>query len=376
MTSGFELICHHTYSGWSGFAVDLSDHDSDGMPDSQGGADFLNDGVVPGSGAVRFPREKSRLHLRTTSAGWHPLGGLKIEVTVRRGPHLTHAQTLVAGHNSFSFFLANNTLYGSFRCPGKSTHPLQDSDGLNSYTHGLNSQPTYVSQGKWVTLGFFHDGFDTMELTLDGDVVARRTDLLATVPAIGALGATVGNEADRDDYYLNGDIDTLKIWRRDPYIMERQFFSRPMDDATIDCWNRFFASVAKAFERHPDCAARFRALVHETVDRLKRAIVAKGPETRDRFFKTSEEYLALWSTGRLDGSEMEQLFADWCAWLRLSDISIEQDRAIRELRNMECLKRILAEIKPLDCDPQVKALVQIILRGCGRHSAGHHPTSA
>lgn len=76
MTSGFELICHDTYAGWSGFAVDLSDHDSDGLPDSQGGADFLNDGVVPGSGAVRFTREKSRLHLHAAvGLGWSILEG-------------------------------------------------------------------------------------------------------------------------------------------------------------------------------------------------------------------------------------------------------------------------------------------------------------
>jgi hypothetical protein len=39
-------------------------------------------------------------------------------------------QTLIAGQNSFSFFMSNHSLFASFR--GTSAYPLQSSDGLNS----------------------------------------------------------------------------------------------------------------------------------------------------------------------------------------------------------------------------------------------------
>jgi Concanavalin A-like lectin/glucanases superfamily len=369
MVPELELICHHTYATWNGFAVDLSDHDSNGVPDSNADVIFLNDGATPGSGAVLLPIPKSRLRVRTSDPAWNRISGLKVEATVRRGPHLTHGQTLVAGHNSFSFFLANNALYATFRCPGKSTLPLQDTDGLNSSMHGI--QPTRVPQGKWVTVGFIHDGFDTMELYLDGEMVARRTGLRAAIPSLGPLGLTIGNEPDKDDQYLNGEIDDLKIWRRDPFLMERQFFSRPVDGTVAACWGDFVESLAAALQRNPDCRTAIEATLQEALDRLKRTIVAKGPESRDRFFQVSEKYLALWRAGQLDSAEMKRLFADWCAWLRLSGISIEDDPAVQELLHSDCLKRILAETKPLDCDPQVAALLQFILQGC----AGRPPAS-
>jgi len=100
------------------------------------------------------------------------------------------------------------------------------------------------------------------------------------------------------------------------------------------------------------------------LDRLLRAIVAKGPETRERYARTCEEYARLWKSGQLDGTEMKQLFADWCTWLRLVGISIEDDPEFRQLFQEPCLKEVLAECKGLECDPQAAALVQLIVEGC------------
>jgi len=98
-----ELICHHVYAGWDGVPIDLSDHDSHGQAI---GKDYLPDGIAPGSGAVRFWRPGSRIGVPAVKA-WRSLGGIKVEVTARRRttPILVDDhQTLVTGHDSFSFF--------------------------------------------------------------------------------------------------------------------------------------------------------------------------------------------------------------------------------------------------------------------------------
>jgi hypothetical protein len=360
----FELICHHTYAGWNGVAVDLSDHDSHGVPDSKPDLPFLSDGMSQGSGAIRATKDKSRLRVKTTSPAWSQLGGIRIEALVRRGPAMTHAQTIVAGHNSFSVHFMGGVLFASFHCPGKSTYPLQDSDHISPWSNGFGGQVTDVPQHKWVQIAFAHDGFDTMELQVDGVLIARRSGLLATIAPIGPKGLSIGNAPDRDDQFLNGDIDELKIWRRDPHNMEREFFARPTDTATSDCWERLFRELARALDRHPDCRTLLGMQIAETIDRLKRAVVAKGPETRERFFHTSDKYFELWSSGKLDHPDMARLFADWCVWLRLVGVSIADDPGVQALGRSDCLRKVLAEMKPLECDPQVAALIKSIQRGC------------
>jgi hypothetical protein len=242
MTSTFELICHQTYSQWGGLPVDLSDYDSHGQAFD---TEFLNDGIAPGSGAIRFPLPQSRILVPSSPAS-SSLTGIKVEVTVRRTSRLSRFQTLVAGHNSFSFFLIEDQLGASFR--GKSTQPLATSDGLNAETNGVISPRWTMTLGsKWVTLGFLHDGIDTMELYADGQLIARRTDLLASVPPVGPIGISIGNEPDGGGRsFLGGDIDDVKIWRLNPHLMDLEFFSRPVNEAVAKCWKRFFRSLGKA----------------------------------------------------------------------------------------------------------------------------------
>ncbi len=209
-----------------------------------------------------------------------------------------------------------------------------------------------------------HDGLDTMELYADGQLVARRTGLLAGVPGVGSQGVFIGTSGTYTTHVLDGDIDEVKVWRLNPNIMDEQFFSRPVDKAVANCWERFFRSLAEALDRHPDCARLIQRTINEAVDRLRRTIIARGPETRERFERTSREYLQLWRAGKLDSPEMDKLFADWCTWLRLVDISIEDDPALQELLRSNCLRRVLARCEPLDCDPQAAALLQLIMRNC------------
>ncbi len=50
MASTFQLICHHTYSGFGGLPVDLSDYESHGQSIDT----TFPDGIAQGSGALNF----------------------------------------------------------------------------------------------------------------------------------------------------------------------------------------------------------------------------------------------------------------------------------------------------------------------------------
>jgi hypothetical protein len=359
MSSAFELICHHTYKG---LPVDLSDYDSHGQAFD---TEFLADGAEPGSGAVRFTLPQSRILVPTSPAS-KSLGGIKVEVTLRRPLPLTEFQndvvTLVAGHNSFLFFLAGSELRARFE--GPRSQLLEGNVLLPTDSGGISSPRGSVLLGKdWTTLGFLHDGIDTMELYADGQLIARRTDLLANVARVGPLGISIGNDPG-GNCFLGGEIDEVKIWRLDPSIMDRQFFERPVDKAVAKCWERFFHSLAKALKRYPDCGRHLDGTLITMIYEIRRAIMAYGPETRARYIKTCEQYLQLWRAGKLDSPEMAKLFADWCAWLRLVGFSCKDDPAVKNLLQSDCLKKVLAEVKPLDCDPQFLSLIRLIIENC------------
>ena len=55
---------------------------------------------------------------------------------------------------------------------------------------------------------------------------------------------------------------------------------------------------------------------------------------------------------------MVTLFVDLIAWLRITGIEPDLSQAFGPLRDSECLKIILAELTPPDCDPQMAALLR------------------
>jgi hypothetical protein len=220
-----------------------------------------------------------------------------------------------------------------------------------------------------VTLGFVHDGLSAMELYADGQLIARRNGQFARVATVGPGGVAIGNTSTGDGF-LNGEIDEVKIWRLNPHRVDEEFFSRPVDSETAECWARFFRSLAAALDRYPDCAQLLQRLIPEMVERLRRAIVAKGPETRERFDRASAEYRQLWRAGAIDGPDMAKLIGDWWAWLQLVGISIENDPGLAELHASECMRRLLAEVEAPDCDRQMVDLLQRLMASVGQQSRG------
>jgi hypothetical protein len=111
------------------------------------------------------------------------------------------------------------------------------------------------------------------------------------------------------------------------------------------------------------------------LDRWLRAIVARGPESRDYFESVRDRYAALWREGRIDGPEMQKLLDEFCAWLRMTGLDAEQAQEAEALRQSECWRLIRERLKGIDCDPQAVALMQLF-SACGGASPTPGATSA
>ena len=332
MAELWELICHHTYRGIPGVVVDLSPcAASHGQAFGLDDSDFLADGIATGSGSVRFYKQGGRIRVPAEAIPWQSIVGVKGEVTLRRQPSMG----FIIDSDAFQFHIRGNT----FDSPVAwfSSYPTQYSE-ISSAFDPVGPQPYRVPNGQWVTLGFMHDGFGTMELYADGQVVARRTGVYAPVNAPGGAGLSIGNALHSGGLSCNGEIDDVKIWRLNPRRFDDEFYSRPMDRETAECWMRFRREIDDAFRRHPDCAKQIGSAVKNAVDRPDPSGDRQGPETQKRARDAPQGIQSLVARGARSTAPR------WwtCSWTSLagcgSPASLRIAPSARPLRNSACLK--------------------------------------
>jgi hypothetical protein len=155
------------------------------------------------------------------------------------------------------------------------------------------------------------------------------------------------------------------VWRLDPFAMKRQFTARPVNSETAACWERFLLAIRAALAENPDCEGLFRKTLPAFYERLVRAILETGPETRERFRKVREEYDHLWRKGDIDGAQMSKLMTDWITWLRLAGVDVKDDPELVVLSRSPFWKLILCELDRFDCDPHYRALLEIVAAALG-----------
>lgn len=350
MAHTWELICHHTYAGTPGVVYDRSPaRSSHGMALNLADGDFLTDGAAAGSGAVRFYASSGVVHIPCTAPEWQWIAGIKGEVTLRREQA---TQGFMIDSGAFQFFVRSNALNAWFA----STPPQYAQ--INSAWDALG-KPYAVPVGKWVTLGFLHDGFGTMELSANGQVIARKEGAYRPVNAPGSGGVAIGN-AFAGGAQAEGQIDDVKIWRLNPRKLDQEFRDRPMSPEAAECWRAFLRALNEARRRHPECADQVARMMIEATTGLRRSLQAQPPIVRQRLATLQRRYRTLWRAGNIGGPEMAKVFEALIALLRRAGAAPDRDPAVLALVNADCFRRILADLKPLDCDRQATRLVKSI----------------
>jgi hypothetical protein len=346
----WELICHHTYKA-NGLPIDLSPYDNNGQASPAAKTFWLADGVTIGSGALAF-RESNRVYVPTQPV-WTKLGGLRIEVTARlAGFDGPLQRTLIRAFDSFAFLIDQGQLHG------------QVNDAMiMSFTDTIEPPEDRFSVpfGQWMTVGFLHDGIDTMELSANGKTIARKTKVNTVVPPVGPDGILIGADSTGWLSKLSLDIDEIKVWRINPQDVSRNFVDRFHDIATLDCWNEFIRSLRESLQKRPECAAELERRLGVALATLRRQVAAHGPEARARYIKMSEEYLQLWKTDQISGPAMMHLVKAWSTWMHELGIWPPNDPELLGFFQSECMKNVVSECKSLDCDSPVGTLIKMIL---------------
>jgi hypothetical protein len=334
----WELICHQTYD-WHGMPIDHSVYHTDGQATD---VQTLGAGVASPTGAVNFPTRHSRITIPPGPA-WQPLDAIKIECTARilDPMHDGIPRTLIAGDGSFDF-------YSRFGALSVAIAPSTVADASAS---GYR-----VPNNKWVTLGFVHDG-SAVHIVADGHEVHVQEAAVNVAP-IGPKGVNIGNKPNASES-IRGDIDEIKVWRRDPRTMWHDFASRPINRKSANCLADFLQRLNELLRAHPECATRFHSGLRQVLERMTQTLGSHGPATRARAGALSGRYRALWRKGQIDGVAMASLIAEWTAWMRSLNLEPMTDAEFRVLLQDPCFRILVEGSSGLECDKRFAGYLRL-----------------
>src|SRR5262245_58355739 len=221
-------------------------------------------GAFAGKTAISFPAATSHVAIARDpypaprEPQWAPMVALRIEVVAKVDPTAALMLTVLEGDGSFRFGINQRALDAQFNGPpGTDTHVRSDG------THAPDGLFHQVPANQWVTLGFDHNGYSEMQLSIEG-VVVGRTAVSAGVPPVQAGGVTVGNRRGGGQPFL-GAIDQLRVWRYDPDAIRKEFWCRPFTKKAADCWEAIFRAVADWATKHPADLATLRSLIDSRI---------------------------------------------------------------------------------------------------------------
>lgn len=328
MTEPWELVLHHTYSGAPGLMFDHSPGRlSHGQPVNISDADYVADGVRPGSGAVRL-RPTSMIRV-PPSPSWNPLGCVRIEMVcetemVRRGG-------VLATGDSFNFSTGNSHFGGGF-------------SQTNGHASEVNEggAPRPLPTNRWMTLAVQY-GMAGVQVEFDGAVVARWEGWNGLL--LGTTGLIIGN--DRSGRHgLTGALDDLKVWRWNHRAIGGSFVERPVDESVARCWADWSRRLNDVIKSDPGCVQRVGELLPRAMFSVMTR-VANLPNVEPELTELARRYQELWSQNRL--TEVRGVLADVIALLRNAGFHPDQVADLQALRNDPCAASMIEQL-PVDCD--------------------------
>jgi hypothetical protein len=336
-----ELICQQRYRV-GGVPVDLTPYRNHGVANDAPGVP----GPDPARDVIEFPNLDSGVAIGLGKLGaWAPLRALKIEIVARLDPRAGRSLTLVEGDGSFIFDVSETALTASVNGPSGTTMYLRSADA-DAPDGKLHAVPT----NKWTTLGFYHDGFAKMQVSIDGKLVGETSNVTGGVPPVQAGGVAIGNRLAGGKPLL-GMIDEVRIWRLDPNQMRREFLCRPYDAATARCWEAIFQAIRAWIARDPGQVKALLDLIDARLNSLVRGLFLLPAAEQAKMRAELQELTKLWCEGHIAGSRMRTALEHWLADLKRLGLDPTHDLPTAEIEAL--LAGLGADKLTLDCDPAV-----------------------
>ncbi len=349
MADQWELICYHTYSGTPGVVYDSSPgHQSPGVAVDLADSDFIAAGATAGSGAVHFHSPGAAIRIAANTA-WQPLDAVRGEVTLFLDP------PAAAGGPAVARLLDAGSVQFDIRAGGLRAWFISDPLGYTEVSTAAHAvvPNVKVPTGKWITVGFLHDGVSTQRLFLDGVLVAATNGPLQPVAA--SDGVTIGN-APSGGNPIHGLLDEVKVWRANPRRVFDDFFDRPMDPETAACWDDYLRRLRRWMDTNPDCADRLQTELTAAANSVVRDALNHGSQLRQHITESAKRYRRHWRAGELDSPSMARLLGELGSALQAAGIAPDVNPDVMRLRQSECLRRFRSEVGSPDCDHQFMAM--------------------
>jgi hypothetical protein len=194
----WELICDQRYQ-WGLIAADRSGYRSDGIPTGVA-ASAYGPGINIQYGRIAIPRKKP----------WDELKGIRVEMIVR---FFDAWGTLISGDGSFQLDVRNGGV-------------LTGEAGGDVIDTSVSGVP--IRDDVWRNITFVHNGLNAMAPFIDGQITASGP-AAHQVPGVGPAGVFIGAPTPLgDQFWLSGEIASVRVWRVDPRSDELQ--------ADLDSW--------------------------------------------------------------------------------------------------------------------------------------------
>jgi hypothetical protein len=181
------------------------------------------------------------------------------------------------------------------------------------------------------------------------------------VGPVGPKGILIGNRIGHPDQHLNGDIKSLKVWRRDPREVPHDFLGRPIDRGTAACWTEFLRKVNDALRANPTCAEWLFGVITRLQGPFIQALAQKDPAKIAEFDQMCRQYRELWLGGQVGSAQMRALLVQLRDWLKAEGLLSFDDPNLRPIAEDPCVRKLTALLPTLDCDPAVQALIRAVL---------------
>lgn len=344
-------------------------------------------GGSPSTKAFRFNGQTSRVFIPVQPV-WQDLYAIRVEAVVKIND-LGHRHNIIEGALSFALFVrangvvtatflgleddnsgfsASNTLTASVLGGGSIdpfstlTAQLPSSilpPGKKLAWIGVNSSgdfsPTGIGRSMqpdtWVKITFIHNG-TSLWLYMDNQLVGVRHEIESAVLPVQSDGVHLGAWPPQNEYLLNGDLDSLKVWKFDPYHRYKKFFCRPMSPPQEACWRTLFGRIRQVLNDPDSRPSLIKILdcMEQAENNLIRAIQSQGTEAIELNRRFSRRYEQLWCDDQIDSEKMTVLAKQWGNWL-LETVGDEFGEYLRQtlacqqklgklfcLSDVECLK--------------------------------------
>ncbi|WP_018179203.1 LamG-like jellyroll fold domain-containing protein [Jongsikchunia kroppenstedtii] len=299
---------------------------------------YYPDGTEPGSGVIDF---RGGGVVTARLSGVNPLRGLRLEVAIAGDQHAEGA--LVVG-DAFSLAIGTGFLTLYLRGTGATPSDL------------VHVAPFRPDPDGWSTVGFLHDGVSTAFMMIDG-TVATQIDGVGLSPL---RSVTIGNNKELQRPF-QGLIDDVAIWRANPHRINDEFFGRPMDESTRQCWLSWLAALTDFARNDPDCVARVMDLIRTAIDDMLASGSAHSDGVRREWQLVSQRYRGLWPTGDLDG--VAQLLVDHYGYLVNRGLDPMASQSFAALRDDPCFQRMVETVGAATCDPDFTGEITGVING-------------